>query len=81
MNRPAAICRPLVSRTVRPHHCVDRDRWCFVYKSRSGSEVAVDAKGKWSITLSGLSPGSHVFAAKAIEGSTTVSNTVEVIVH
>ncbi len=47
----------------------------------AGAEVAVDAKGKWSITLSGLSSGSHVFAAKAIEGSTTVSNTVEVIVH
>jgi hypothetical protein len=52
-----------------------------VGQEETGTEVAVDAKGKWSTTLSGLSSGSHVFAAKAIEGSTTASNTVEVIVH
>jgi hypothetical protein len=49
------------------------------YKT-NGTEVTADARGKWSLTLSGLSVGTHVFTASAVNGSEIPANTVEVIV-
>jgi|GEM_PF-2071635 hypothetical protein len=45
-----------------------------------GSEVAVNAHGKWKTTISGLSVGSHEFTAIAVEASTVRSNTVRITV-
>jgi hypothetical protein len=44
----------------------------------SGTEVVANAKGKWSLTLSGLAVGTHVFTASAVNGSAIPANTVEV---
>jgi hypothetical protein len=48
----------------------------------SGTEITANAKGKWSLTLEGLSLGTHVFSAEAvkerIEPELPPANTVEV---
>jgi hypothetical protein len=44
----------------------------------SATEVTANDNGKWSLTLSGLSVGKHVFTALAVGGSTVPANTVEV---
>ena len=46
----------------------------------TGTEVTADARGKWSLTLTGVSKGTHVFTASAVNGSEVPANTVEVIV-
>ena len=45
-----------------------------------GTEVIANGKGKWSLTLNGLSVGTHVFSASAVSGSETPANTVEIVV-
>ncbi len=42
------------------------------------TEVTANANGEWSLTLSGLSAGTHVFTASAVNGSEVPANTVEV---
>jgi hypothetical protein len=44
----------------------------------SGTEVVANEKGKWSLTLSGVAAGTHVFTASAVNGSPIPANTVEV---
>jgi hypothetical protein len=44
----------------------------------SGTEVTANAEGKWSLTLSGVSAGTHVFTASAVNGSAIPANTVEI---
>ena len=51
-----------------------------VGREASGTEVTADARGKWSLTLTGVSKGTHVFTAAAVNGSEVPANTVEVIV-
>jgi len=46
----------------------------------AGVEVTPDASGEWSLTLTGLRSGKHVFQASAVGGSSVASNTVEVVV-
>ena len=46
----------------------------------TGTEVTADARGRWSLTLTGVSKGTHVFTASAVNGSEVPANTVEVIV-
>jgi hypothetical protein len=41
-------------------------------------ELTANANGAWSLTLSGLSVGKHVFTAFAVKGSEVPANTVEV---
>lgn len=43
----------------------------------SATEVTADANGEWSLTVSGLSVGKHVFSASAVKGSEVSANTVE----
>jgi hypothetical protein len=42
----------------------------------SGTEVAVNAQGKWSMKLMGLAPGKYEYTAKALSGSKVTANTV-----
>ena len=44
----------------------------------SATTVNVTHSGEWKLTIHGLSVGTHVFTAKAVNGSTTPANTVEV---
>jgi hypothetical protein len=41
-------------------------------------EVTANANDEWSVTLTGLSAGKHVFTASAVKGSTVPANTVEI---
>jgi hypothetical protein len=44
----------------------------------SATKVKVNSNGEWKLAIRGLSPGAHTFTAKAVNGSTTPANTVEV---
>ncbi len=46
----------------------------------AGSTVVANASGEWSLAVTGLSPGVHVFRASSVEGSPIPSNTVTVTV-
>jgi hypothetical protein len=45
-----------------------------------GTDVTPGVTGEWSLTLTGLGPGRHIFQASALGGSTVASNAVEVVV-
>jgi hypothetical protein len=67
--------------TVKLHGTGEAKRTVKVYEvghEASGAEVKVNAMGHWKLTLSGLSPGTHTFTAKAVNGSEAPANTVEV---
>jgi hypothetical protein len=42
----------------------------------SGTEVPVNAQGKWSLKLGGFAPGEYEYTAKALSGSKVLANTV-----